>query len=454
MSFKNSLSNKMSSLANEGNQDKLAFNDEFVSYINSLSDSIKEYFKVTSNINKNKNILINSLESELNSLEIPNNISKKLNDTISVLKMEINSADNNLSLFFEDMKIIFKKMKEKHQALKNISGNYNNNNFQNQKYDMNSLKNKISLLEKQLSNEQGVNKQLKDENIKIKNDHYVEVSKLSETNTKLSLTLVKKQKELVNLQKETLDKSQEIENLKISIKSKDNEERKSIINSIKSIFEEDDINKNYKPLNNLSESVNKILENYKTENEQLKIKQNIFEQKIKEVDNINKDITNKLNTLQELYTFLMDEKKQLIEEIATKDIKIIKIQFENEKFKDEIDKLNDIKLSTGIPDDDNNIKEKFIQLNKKYKQEKKVIDELKEELEKLKEENETYKKKLLSLGINYIAGQEVEISKDEIIESLKDEIEQLKQRNQTLSEAFESLTSQFWNENNKQSNKK
>ena len=443
----------MSSLANEGNQDKLAFNDEFVSYINSLSDSIKEYFKVTSNVNKNKNILINSLESELNSLEIPNNISKKLNDTISVLKMEINSADNNLSLFFEDMKIIFKKMKEKHQAIKNNSGNYNNNS-QNQKYDMNSLKNKISMLEKQLSNEQEVSKKLKDENIKIKNEHQVEVSKLSETNTKLSLTLVKKQKELVNLQKETLDKSQEIENLKISIKSKDDEERKSIINSIKSIFEEDDINKNYKPLNNLSESVNKILENYKTENEQLKIKQKIFEQKIKEVDNINKDITNKLNTLQELYTFLMDEKKQLIEEIAAKDIKIIKIQFENEKFKDEIGKLNDIKLSTGISDDDNNIKDKFIQLNKKLKQEKKVMDELKEELEKLKIENETYKRKLLSLGINYIAGQEVEISKDEIIESLKDEIEQLKQRNQTLSEAFESLTTQFWNENNKQSNKK
>ena len=444
----------MSSLASEENQDKFVFNEEFVSYINSLSESIKEYFKVTSNVNKNKNILINSLESELSSLEIPNNINKKINDTISILKMEINSADNNLSLFFEDMKIIFKKMKEKHQALKNVSGNYSINS-QNIKNDINSLKNKISSLEIQLSNEQDISKKLKNENIKIKNDHQLEVSKLSETNTKLSLSLVKKQKELVNLQKETLDKSQEIENLKISIKSKENEERKSLINSIKSIFEEDDINKNYKPLNNLSESVNKILENYKIENEQLKINQNIFEQKIKEVDNINKDIINKLSTLQELYTILMDEKKQLIEEIAAKDIKIIKIQFENEKFKDEIGKLNDIRLSTGIPDDENNIKEKFIQLNKKFKQEKKNMDELKEELEKIKIENETYKRKLLSLGVNYIAGQEVEISKDEIIESLKDEIEQLKQRNQTLSEAFETLTTKFWNENNNQnSNKK
>ena len=449
----------MSFNGNEGNQykknsnqNKVCFNDEFISYINSLSDSIKEYFKVTSNINKNKNILINSLENELiSSVEIPNNISKKIIDITSVLKNEINSADKNLSLFFDDMKIIFKKMKDKQQALKNISANPNNDNMQNIKGDSDSLKNKIILLEKQLSEHKAMNLKLKDENVKMKNEHQLEVSKLSETNTKLSLTLVKKQKELVNLQKETLDKSQELESLKLSIKSKENEEKKSLINSIKSLIEEDDTSSSYKPLSNLSESVNKIIENYKTENEQLKIKQKNFEQKIKEVDNINKDITYKLNTLQELYMKLMDEKKQLIEEIAAKDIKIIKILFENEKYKEEINNLNNIKLSTGFLDDDNNesnIKDRFIQLNKKLKQEIQEKDGLKEDLEKFKEENEKYKKKLLSFGIKCIGGEEVQISHDEIIENLNEEIEQLKQRNQTLSEAFESLTSQFWNKNN------
>jgi hypothetical protein len=449
----------MSFNGNEGNQykknsnqNKVCFNDEFISYINSLSDSIKEYFKVTSNINKNKNILINSLENELiSSVEIPNNISKKIIDITSVLKNEINSADKNLSLFFDDMKIIFKKMKDKQQALKNISANPSNDNMQNIKGDSDSLKNKIILLEKQLSEHKAMNLKLKDENLKMKNDHQLEVSKLSETNTKLSLTLVKKQKELVNLQKETLNKSQELESLKLSIKSKENEEKKSLINSIKSLIEEDDTSSSYKPLSNLSESVNKIIENYKTENEQLKIKQKNFEQKIKEVDNINKDITYKLNTLQELYMKLMDEKKQLIEEIAAKDIKIIKILFENEKYKEEINNLNNIKLSTGFLDDDNNesnIKDRFIQLNKKLKQEIQEKDGLKEDLEKFKEENEKYKKKLLSFGIKCIGGEEVQISHDEIIENLNEEIEQLKQRNQTLSEAFESLTSQFWNKNN------
>lgn len=437
---------------NKKNQNKVFFNDEFISYINSLSDSIKEYFKVTSNINKNKNILINSLENELNSsVEIPNNISKKIQDIVSALKNEINSADKNLSLFFDDMKIIFKKMKDKQHALKNISANPSNDNTKNIKGDSDSFKNKIVILENQLSELQARNLKLKDENIKMKNNHQMEVSKLSETNTKLSLSLVKKQTELVNLQKETLDKSQEIEALKFSIKSKDNEEKKSLINSIKSLIKEDDTSRSYRPSNNLSESVNKIIENYKTENEQLKIKQKNFEEKIKEVDNINKDITYKLNTLQELYMKLMDEKRLLIEEIAAKDIKIIKIQFENEKYKDEINNLNNIKLSTGVLDDDNNesnIKDKFIQLNKKLKQEKQEKDGLKEELEKFKHENEKYKKKLLSFGINCIGGEEIQITNDEIIDKLNEEIEQLKQRNQILSEAFESLTSQFWNNNN------
>ena len=440
------------------NQNKLLFNDEFVSYINSLSDSIKEYFKVTSNVNKNKNILINSLENELNPLiEFQSNESKKIKDTISLLKLEINSDEKNLSLFFEDMKILFKKMKVKQQTLKNTAVNLNYDFPQSQKNELDSLVNKISLLEKQISDDSQSNKKLKDEHDKLKNNYQLEISKLSETNTKLSLSLVKKQKELVNLQKEILEKNQEIENFKGSIKSKENEEKASLINSIKSIFEEEDIHNSYKPLNNLSASVNKIIENYKAENELLKNKQKNFEDKMKEVDDINKNINYKLNSLQELYNQLMEEKKQLIEEIAVKDIKIIKILFEKEKYKDEIDKLNDIKLSTGFLDEENNndsnIKDKFIQLNKKLKQEKEEKKELKEENEKLKSETEKYKNKLLSLGVNYIAGQEVEISKENVVENLIEQIEQLKQKNQTLSEAFESLTSQFWNDNNIQNEK-
>ena len=404
-------------------QNTLFCNDEFISYINTLSDSIKEYYRAATNSNKNKNIFINNLENELNSLNSSNNIYIKIKDSISILKKEINTDDNNLKLFYEDLKIIFKKMKDKHQQLKNNSLNLNMENFKKTKSEIDLQKTKISFIEQQLSDEHAINQKLKNEISKLKKEHEIEIYKLTETNTKLSLNLIKKQKELVNLQKETMDKSKEIDNLK----SNNNAPKK------------------------LSESVNKILENYKMENEQLKLKQDTFKEKIKEFDNLNKNITNKLNTLHELYKELMEEKKQLIEEIAAKDIKLIKIQYENEKYKDEIDNLNNIKLSNGVFDDDNNesnMKDKFIQLNKKLKQEKQERNELKEELSKIKDENEKYKNKLLTLGINYIGGEEVQITGDEIVEKLKDEIEQLKQRNQTLSEAFESLSTQFWNNNN------
>ena len=170
----------------------------------------------------------------------------------------------------------------------------------------------------------------------------------------------------------------------------------------------------------------------------------------------NIDITNRLNSLQELYNLLIKEKEKLNEEIAAKDIKIIKFQIENENYKVELNKLNNIKLSNCILEDNNedNIKSKCIELNKKVKQEIQSKNELNEELIKLKTENDKLTKKLLSLGIDYIAGQEIQISRDKIIEKLKDEIEQLKERNNTLNGMVESFSNQFLlNINNHNKNK-
>lgn len=414
------LENEGKSTTIQSSQNKLLINEGLISYINSISDLIKDYYKTTTSINKNKNTLINNLENELNSsVSAPNNIPKKLKDIIAAFKEDIISDDKNLTLFFENMKTIFRKMKDRHQQLKNTSLSLNNESMNNMKNETDLQKSKISLIEQQLTAEHILNQKLKNEIVKLKKDHEIEISKLSETNTKLSLNLINKQKEIVNLQKETLDKSSQKEISTSDIKIP----------------------------KNLSESVNKIIENYKMENEQLKLKQDNFKEKIQEFDNINKNITNKLNILNELYNEVMEEKKHLIEEIASKDIKLVKLQYENEKFKDEIDKLNNIKLSSGVFDDDDNgsdMKDKFIQLSKKLKQEKQEKNEMKEELDKIKEENNKYKNKLLVMGINYIGGEEFKINHDEVIEKLKDEIEQLKERNQTLSEGLESLTSQFW----------
>ena len=312
---------------------------------------------------------------------------------------------------------------------------------------------------------------------------------MSRKNKELSINLMNKEKEIIILKKENLDKRKEIENLRLIINRKDNKEKDNLIESIKSFFDQD--NDNYKPWENLNESINHILDNYKKENDLLKIVQKNFEEKIKylqeqlkntknqliekiranieienkskkqikdlknefeikmeQIENENIDMTNKLNSLKELYNELMKEKKELHEEIAGKELKLIQIQFQNQKYKEEIDQLNNIKLSNRILDENNetNIKKEYIELNKKLKEKEDMNKELNNEISKIKEENEKYKNELLMLGVNFIADQKVEISRDEIIEKLNYEKEQLKQRNKTLSEMVENLTNQFWND--------
>ena len=107
-------------------------NDEFVNYINSLSDSIREYYKVSKNISKNKTILVNSIENDVNLSEsiLRNednatinkaqsiaNLTENMKNNLSKLKLNANSGDKNLIHFFEDAKAIFKKMKDKRKLL-------------------------------------------------------------------------------------------------------------------------------------------------------------------------------------------------------------------------------------------------------------------------------------------------------------------------------------------------
>ena len=98
------------------------FSSEFISYINTLSDSIKEYFKVTKNTIQNKNILIESIEKEFNSYQsLDNDFTNQVKDSLLKLKINIDSDEKNLKFFFDDAKIIFKKMKDIHKNLLKIS---------------------------------------------------------------------------------------------------------------------------------------------------------------------------------------------------------------------------------------------------------------------------------------------------------------------------------------------
>ena len=127
---------------------------EFISLINGLNDSIKNYFKVCKlNILENISIIKyyeehnNSLEKSIYNIlnsEKNQNINelfiekfKQINEYINQLKINNNFSKKNLDFFFEEAKIFFKKMKiKRNQKLVEID----NIDFSNYNNSINSLK--------------------------------------------------------------------------------------------------------------------------------------------------------------------------------------------------------------------------------------------------------------------------------------------------------------------------
>ena len=116
------------------NKDKMSrfnqlYDDDFISLINGLSDSIKEYYKVSRNNIKEANSFLSFYEHEGKSIQLlmdqiinSNSYQRvnevfqqipKINKIMSELKLNTKSNELNLNLFFDDAKILFKRMKLK-----------------------------------------------------------------------------------------------------------------------------------------------------------------------------------------------------------------------------------------------------------------------------------------------------------------------------------------------------
>lgn len=105
------------------NSKEILYDDIFIHYINSLSDSIKEFYKVSLNVNNNFKIFINMIERELNiskiteinynKLDFFNNYLANIKKIFNKFKLQVISEEKNLFSFFGDVKFIFKKLKEK-----------------------------------------------------------------------------------------------------------------------------------------------------------------------------------------------------------------------------------------------------------------------------------------------------------------------------------------------------
>ena len=147
--------NRMSISRTENN----IYDDEFVSLINCLNESIKEYYKVSRHNITEVNTNISFYEEQVQAIQIHidkitnkiqyekiNELYEKINkmeEIVSQLKMNSNSNEKNLNLFFDDAKILFRKMKMKrNQKLteinhKNIKHSFSNLQIINDSIDSN-----------------------------------------------------------------------------------------------------------------------------------------------------------------------------------------------------------------------------------------------------------------------------------------------------------------------------
>ena len=119
---------------------------EFVSLINNLNESIKEYYKVSkNNINEANSILLsyeqqaqdilNLMQHIINTssnekLEVLFGQIPKVLEVITQMKINASSNNNNLNMFFDDAKILFKNMKSKRKEKLNEINNINNQYIQ------------------------------------------------------------------------------------------------------------------------------------------------------------------------------------------------------------------------------------------------------------------------------------------------------------------------------------
>ena len=483
----NSSNNKNSKENTLKTQDEFYGNkDKIISSLKEeLEKNIKNYSELFNNF-KNCQNQIKKLQEDNNKLSKQNepdkNLINKLNKLVkenSILKNKIESLKTNNIHPYSDI----------NYNLEPKSNELDKNN-KNQKMEIDSLKKNIEIIKKKLVEEQTKNKELLNEGLVQKNKHEIELSQLSKRNTELSTILINKQNELLNLQKESLDKSKQIENLKISINSKDSQEKQMILESIKSIFEQENSMSN-KPWNNLNESVNRILENYKYENEQLnekikyfqeqlknaknelleKVQANIeieskskkqindikndYNKKMEEVEHKNQIIDHYLNLCQEVNNNLMSRITQLNQKVSAKEMKIIQIQDENKQLKEKIEELYNLKNSNNLSSENFNLKlkEENIELTKKLDEQKQANERLKEESKKISNENNKLQNILLKNGIKVLGGYEFQISRDEAFEKLTDEIEQLKGQNELLKDMLETITKEFFDKQNEKNEK-
>ena len=150
----------MSSYKTSKNNTQLSLDSEFIGFINSLNESIKEFYNVAKYNTKETNAFLDLLEPQwdsisslLKSISTSNkdeNIGKifeiiiQCKSIVNQLRNNSNLNLNNLTLFFDDAKILFKRMRiKRNESLKairhSLTAKKNKSNYNNDNYVKNSV---------------------------------------------------------------------------------------------------------------------------------------------------------------------------------------------------------------------------------------------------------------------------------------------------------------------------
>ena len=324
------------------NLNKDILNTKFISYINRLSDSITEYYNVSINIFQNKNIIIKSLEQEINNLKNKNNLSKEFKELFNELKININSNKINFINFFEDVQITFNEIKKYQNIIKNNKMDQrnfiiSNSNLKNNTYESLYYHPEVNY---KIDNSQNIIYIHKNNFSKI----YRDIGNTNNFNKSKSRSEKRKKNQILNEEKLNnsyyllLDKNTNIKSSKL----------------IEKVEKLKNLNKNYEiNIKKLNFELLEMKNSYKKNN--LKIKNDNDDQKIQDELNINKDK-------------IISSLKQ---ELEKSNKKYIKISNYFKIFQTQIKylKKENNKLTTLINLDNNQVNEfnNFVKESNKYK---------------------------------------------------------------------------------------
>ena len=299
------------------------YDNDFVNLINGLNESIKEYYKVSKNNITEANSFLSYYEqqgqeiqaliddiSNSNSYQRINEVFEqipKISEIMYQLKMNTNSNEKNLNLFFEDAKILFKKMKfqRKQKMMEMNDSNNDINNVLNDSYSKSyNYKTANNLERNNLNNliSNNINN-----NAKIQSPYTKLIPSINNSNPNISLfkyinSIYTKIMKLINgfsefnyiISGANFEASNKYNNLQNNIKK----ELNLLMNFIKNNFIQDGQNKilnSIKSVNNING--NQISENKRSESVPGGVCKEI--EKLKKINRINEkkiiDLNNQVN---------------------------------------------------------------------------------------------------------------------------------------------------------------